>query len=590
MMERDRPQNAGQAAGQGLGQNAGQNVGQAAGQGRDYAAPQSAPDLGAEPAGLSAALPQGLSDGPGNTARTAPSPAIVAALGLLAVLFLGLAGRILAFPIGRDENLFITVSRLWGTGDIYRDFGYNHLPYLPYILGGFYWLTGTGHVLLLGRMLIVAAWAMAIGALWLIARRQRTGFPAFFTAAMLLMGNVLLIGPPGMMVSNNFLPIPFALMAIHFLLCGLDRERPSWMCCFVAGVLVSVAVGLKANYIFIAPFLAVTTLLAPLAHPLRQRLTCGTVPLALGGLTGGIPALIAIASDPDAFFAHTIRYFTQLQPVYWMHSTEPKVIGVAQKILLAEDIWTSNATLLALVGAVALVALPLRRRGWRDGVLAVWSWPVVLAAVLALMGVVVAFVPSPSFPQYFAPPIPFLILLVVLLRARTLSENRLAADAVLLSLAFVALLCAGSRLGPGLISLARPTSWEGVKIHREMRALARSAGASSGDSVATLSPVLALEGGFSLPGEFAAGQFVYRVADYMPPQDRTYWTTTSPTRLVSWLDANHPSAILIGGEEPLEQAFADYARSHGYLEFASRRNGTGPVLYRRPLDPDEASQ
>ncbi len=59
---------------------------------------------------------------------------------------------------------------------------------------------------------------------------------------------------------------------------------------------------------------------------------------------------------------------------------------------------------------------------------------------------------------------------------------------------------------------------------------------------------------------------------------------------MSWLDANHPSAILIGGEEPLEQAFADYARSHGYLEFASRRNGTGPVLYRRPLDPDEASQ
>jgi hypothetical protein len=68
----------------------------------------------------------------------------------------------------------------------------------------------------------------------------------------------------------------------------------------------------------------------------------------------------------------------------------------------------SNATLLALAGAVVLVVLPLARRGWRDGLLAVWSWPVVLAAGLALMGVAISFVPSPSFPQYFVPPIPFL--------------------------------------------------------------------------------------------------------------------------------------------------------------------------------------
>jgi len=569
-----------------MSQGAGPNLAQEP----DFSAPPTIPDggTGTESAGMAVSMSTGLSDGPGGLSRRAtPNLATLAASGLLAVLYLGLVGRLLAYPIGRDENLFIAVSRLWGSGDIYRDFGYNHLPYLPYILGGLYWLTGTGHLLLLGRLLVAASWAIAIAALWLIAQRQRAGFPAFFTGAMLLMGNVLLIGAPGLMVSNNFLPLPFALMAIHFLLCGLDRERPSWMCCFVAGVLISVAIGLKANYIFLAPFLALTTVLAPLAHPLRQRLVCGTVPLALGGLTGGVPALIAIASDPDAFFAHTIRYFTQLQPAYWSHSTDPKIMTAAQKILLAEEIWTSNATLLALVGAVALVALPLWRRGWRDGVLAVWSWPVILAAALAVMGVIISFVPTPSFPQYFVPPIPFLVLLVVLLRARTLSENRTAADAVLLSLAFVALLCAGSRLAPGLISLSRPATWEGVKIHREMRTLARNAGASSGDSVATLSPVLALEGGFAVPGEFAAGQFVYRVADYLPPQDRTYWTTTSPTHLTSWLDANRPSAILVSGEEPLEQAFADYARSHGYTAFTGKRGDAGPVLYRRPSEPAE---
>lgn len=525
----------------------------------------------------------------GERPETRPrSLARVAGYALLGVLFVGLAGRLMDFPIGRDENLFITVSRLWGSGDIYRDFGFNHLPYLPYLLGGLYWLTGTGHLLLLGRLLVLLAWAAAITALWLIARRQRAGFPAFFTAAVLLMGNVLLLGGPGMMATNNFLPIPFALFALYFLLCGLDRERPSWTLCFVAGMMVSCAIGLKANYVFLAPFLAMATILAPAARPLRSRLVCGAVPLALGGLTAGIPVLIAMATDPEAMLAHTVRYFTELQAAYWAHSTEPKVVGLAAKVLFAEDIWTSNASLLSMAAIVALVALPLLRRGWRDGLLTVWSWPVVLTAALAALGFVVAFVPSPSFPQYFVPPIPFLVLLVVLLRARMLSENRVAADAVLLSLALLALLCAASRLGPGLVSFARPASWEGVAVHREMRELVRRAAASSGDRVATLSPLLAVEGGLTVPPEFAAGQFVYRVAEYIPPRDRPYWTTTSPAQLTAFLDADQPSAILISGEEPLEQPFEDYARSHGYILTQGTRNGGYPRLFRRPERPLEA--
>lgn len=509
---------------------------------------------------------------------------------LIAVLLACLAGRIMSVPLGRDENLFITVSALSSGADIYRDLGYNHLPLLPWLLGSLYWITGTGHFLMVGRLLVLVGWVMAIAAIWFIARLTRAGLWGFLAPCVLLLGNVLLLGAPGTLATNNFLPIPFALFAIGCLIWGLDAERPSALSCLIAGIMATCAIALKVNYIFLAPFLALTTVLAPASRPIGQRLMQGTLPLALGGLFAGLPVLLTMASDPKAFFAHTLRYFTQVQPAYWAHSTEPRVVGVAQKVLLAEDIWTANATLLAIAGIVALTALPVLRGGMRDGVKAVNAWPVILVAALAVMGCIVAFVPTPSFPQYFVPPIPFLLLLLLLLRARAAPTDRPAADAVLVALVLVALLCALSRLGPGLVSLARPPHWETVSLHRDTRALAREAGFSGGEQAVTLSPAIALEGGFTVPHEFAAGQFVYRVGDLIAPADRAYYTTTSPTRLAAFLDAAPPVAILVNGEEPLEQAFADYARAHGYAEFTGQGKHRELRLFRRPgpAGPDPA--
>lgn len=527
---------------------------------------------------------------PGPAGADRPGVSAIAAVALLALLLACLLGRMMAMPLGRDENLFVTVAALSGSADIYRDLGYNHLPLLPWLLGGLYWITGTARYLLMGRLLVFAGWIAAVCALWFNARVSRAGTWGFLAPAILLVCNVLLLGAPGMLATNNFLPIPFAFFAVGFLIWGLDREQPSALCCLMAGILATGAIALKVNYIFLAPFLALATVLAPAARPVGRRLLLGTLPLALGGLFAGLPVLLTMASDPQAFFAHTLRYFTQVQPAYWAVSTEPKVMTLAQKVLLAEDIWTANATLLALAGIVILAALPFVRSGVQAGIDTILAWPVVLVAALAAMGFVIAFVPSPSFPQYFVPPIPFLLLLLLLLRARTAPIDRPAADAVLMALVLVALLCAASRLGPGLPSLARPARWETVSLHRDARALAREAGFSGGETAATLSPAMALEAGFTVPHEFAAGQFVYRVGDLIAPADRPYYTTTSPARLVAFLDAAPPPAILVNGDEPLEQALADYARAHGYAEFAGHGRHAQLHLFRHSGPPVVATK
>lgn len=519
----------------------------------------------------------------------AAGAATLAAAAVLAIVFAGLCGRILAYPLNRDENLFITVSSLVGSGDLYTDLGYNHLPYLPWLLGGLYAVSGTGHYLLAGRLLLIAFWIAALAGLWLIARQLRLGFWPFFAAALLLMGNVLLLGTPGMVVTNNFAPLPAAFFAFLFLLRALGAAEPSSSPspahAVFAGIFVSLAIGLKANYIFLAPFFVLATVLAPTLRSPGERLRLQALPLAVGGLLGGLPVLAAMAREPDAFFAHTVRYFTQMQDAFWSRSTEPVVATLPQKVLLAEAIWTANSTMLAMAAILALPALAVASSGWRGGLSTTLPWPALTLACLAACGFLVAFVPSPSFPQYFVPPVPFLILMVLALRARIAGEDAVRADAVLVAFAGLAVLCSASRIAPGLLDLLRPQRAATVAIHRDMQALAREAGFTGGERVATLSPVLALEAGLAVPHEFAAGQFVYRVADFVPPEDRRWYTSTSPGRLGSFLAANPPAAILVSGEEPIEAPFAAFAMRNGYAAFSLPGRTGGPTLYRRPGRP-----
>lgn len=491
---------------------------------------------------------------------------VKAGLVILAVMLAGIAGRVLSYPLNRDENMFVSVASQLGKGDLYRDLGYNHLPNLPYLLGSIYSATGASAYLFTGRLLVLVAWLALIAILWFIARRLNAGMPAFFTGAFLLTGSVLLLGPSGMLVSNTFLPLPFAFASFYFLIGAMDDRRASPLSAFLAGLFASLAVGFKVNYFFLAPVIAAATILAPQARPWLERLFKGFLPLAAGGIVGGLPALIHLARDPDAFLAHTLRYFTELQKAYWGSSTDPLVTGLAQKTLLAEEIWLSNTCLLAIAGLVVLVAMVVWERGLWEGIRSVASWQVLLPATLAACGFVVAFVPDPAFPQYFALPLPFLVLTMVGLASLLNEGERRAAMPLWLALSLMALVGSVTRVGPGLVQLVRPGHWESLALHQDMRDLAERGGLERGTQVVTMTPVMAIEGGWQIYPEFTAGQFVYRVAPFIPADDRPYYRTTSPAQLPQFLASRRPAGILVNEEEPMEAALAAYAVNNGYRE------------------------
>ncbi len=499
---------------------------------------------------------------------------------VLALALIGLAGRLLSYPLNRDENMFVSVASQLGNGDLYRDLGYNHLPNLAYLLGGVFAITGTEYYLLFGRLLVLAAWLAAILALWLIVRRLGLGLHVFFASSALLLGNVLLLGTAGMLVSNNFLPIPLIFFAFYFLLGALDESRGSKAEAFFAGLLVSLTIGMKANFIMLAPTFALVTLLAPSTRHLSDRIKSAFLPLAIGGAIGGLPTLAHLALDPEGFLAHTLRYFTELQPAYWQNVDEPKVVGLAAKILLAEQIWFASATLLAIAAIVGMVFAAITQSGLRS----LFDWRVILLTILLGCSVAVAFVPSPSFQQYFVPPIPFLILLFIVL-ARFVSgegEGAKILVPVMLAIAVTSLALGASRIAPGLMQFANPGKWESIALKREVAVAGQGAGLQPGARIATLTPLFALEGGYSIYPEFAAGQFVYRVAPYLPDDDSRYYRTTSPSGLEAFFDADPPAGILVNRAEPIEKALAEYAQSRGYIAYENQRVADGFDLYVAP--------
>lgn len=478
-------------------------------------------------------------------------------------LLLGLFGRIMAFPLGHDEQGHVAAARLVFRAPLYQTLGYNHFPGLPLLLGSLYALTGADHLLLVGRLLVAASWIATAALLWIIARTH-VAAPRERRAAALFAGLALasggLLDPAGMLVTNNFLPVPFALLGLHLLILGLLRGRPAPATIAAAGCSLALAVMMKVAFVFVLPCAGVAALLVRgESLSLAERWRTVVIPLVLGGLVGGTPLLVYLAREPEGLLAHTIRYFTGPHRAYWQQATEPKVMTLAGKIMVADQVWLGAGGALALLLIALFVAAAWRGQRERGAP----AWPLVLCGALALSGAALSFLPTPAFPQYYLPPLPFVAAAVILAYAAVPVEARAAATAALWAGAAICLVLLAPRLLAGVPEALQPARWAGVQVHADGERLRALVGGSAAP-VATLAPILPLEGGLAIYPEFANGPFVYRLAPYLAPADRHWFTTAAPATLDDFLAARSPSAIVTGWEPPFDPAFERYALAHGY--------------------------
>lgn len=512
--------------------------------------------------------------------RSRALPAAMVAIGLALV---GLFGRLMTYPLRHDEQMYLPIATMLARGRLYDDYGFNNLPNLPLLMHAVLRVTGAEQVLLAGRLTIFAGWLVAATAMLLLVRRLTRSWPLGALATLLLLTHPLLLGPAGMLVTNNFLPLAFVLMATYLMIAGADRDVPAPLLVAASGLCLGVAAGFKANYVFALPPFALAALLAPARLPAATRLRRVTLPFVAGGIVGALPPLIYLASDPSGFVTHVLGYHNGPHVAYWTANADldgAKILDLPGKIILAAKVW-----LISPAGLIAAALLLAATAAWRlrgYGAARV-RWPHRLIVALLLGGLFVSFVPSPAFPQYYAPPVPFAIVLSVTLAGRIKGRARAAALLLLLG----ALLLSAPRLALGWPDAVRSARWTGIVTHDQGQRLAALLRAERrGNTIATLAPLYAIEGGLTVPAALATGPLVYRVGDFVPLRQRRHYAHwVSPTTIDELLAASPPAAVLVGFEGKLDGPLASFARSRRYrrvvLPWLHDRYGSG-TLYLAP--------
>lgn len=332
----------------------------------------------------SAASVAGLRSGVRLGSWTWPDTLVVAAQ---ALVFVPMAIRRYA---DGDEGAYLAAATLVVDGQQpYTDFLYTQTPLLPYVYGGWFELFGESWYAVRFLSVLLAA---GLGLLLFRHAERRFGTGLGLAAAALYVSASL--------VFVWFTTVKTQALATLLLFAAyvvVDRtaspRAATWL---TAGLLLGLAIDTRLIFAVAVPAFGWAAL--------RAGAERGRSLLALaGGLAVGLlPSLVFLALDPGRFVFGNLGYHAA-------RSSDGLVGDFAQKVQVAENLLGigtpdgGQPQYLLLLVAAAAGAVGLRALGR----------PVSLALVVAALLAAGSFLPTPSYPQYFATTVPFLVLVAV---------------------------------------------------------------------------------------------------------------------------------------------------------------------------------
>ena len=266
----------------------------------------------------------------------------------------------------------------------YRDFLYTQTPLLPYVYGAWAELVGENWLVLRGLSLLLG---VVIGAL--LTRHLYVRFGMWFA----LLGSVLFASST--LVFTWYPPVKTFALATTFIFAAyvvIARAEPGPRSWVAAGALASLGVQTRS--------LVVGAAAAFLWDALRRGR--GAAQFAAGFGVALVPTLVLFALDPRAFLFGNLGVHGVRSEGGLVGNFEQKAKVVANLLGIATESRPVPQYLL-LAGASVVAAFAVRRS---DGRVPLWF---LAASLLAL----VALIPTPTYTQYFATTIPFLIVGVV---------------------------------------------------------------------------------------------------------------------------------------------------------------------------------
>ena len=504
---------------------------------------------------------------------------LLAVVLLLSSAFLVIFDHAMLKGYFRDENQFVASGKLLEAEGLlpYRDYPYFHMPNLVFIYAAIYKLTD--FTLLGARTFsVLCAWAAGAALLYAAQRfyRHRSrwlGLSVGAGAFLLLLPNPLFRFTSGLAWNHDF-PVLLTLAATISVLSMTSQQQTRWSG-LGSGFLLGLAVGARLTFLAaLVPFLGYYAL-SPQERTLRGRIRSLSLFLA-GFFLAMLPSLILFSIAPKQFIFGNIEY-ARLNTLYRL-ATEfegpmtlnGKLIFLLQRVLdqpgtaitlVMFVLFTLNCLTVNLAG---FIPPPQPSKGQEEG----GSYSTIVFNIIFLISLLLcllagAFLPTPTWYQYFYTPLPLIILGIIY----TLScLDRLSRPVHVKSLLVFIL---GIFLVnffhfdqyPNLRRLAHPGSWYPIQT----RVLGHKIQSITGDGrVLTLSPLFPLDGGAKIYPQYATGPFAWRVADLLTEEQRSLYRIGSKNELVRDLENHPPGGILVGLTKDAEGFFLDYARQKEY--------------------------
>jgi hypothetical protein len=300
---------------------------------------------------------------------------------------------------------------------------------------------------------------------------------------------------------------------------------------FFAALLMAGAAAAKISYVIPTAALLALTLVGP--RTVKERLPALPV---LAGLA--IPTLLVLglaALAPDAFIFQTLTYAFDA-PAQWYGATgRESALGTKRIVNFVTNGMAGPALMAVLVCAAA---------AWRTRHYRLHFRPrrTIFGALLGA-GLVGAFLPNPTHPQYWVPALPPLFLCL------GLAFDRMGRMALPVGALFAASACAGlANSGEEVVEAARDGDYSALKVDRDaaaMRALMDRHGVRG--SVAGLNPELFADAGRSVDPRFVTGPFLFRTIGLMSAEQARRWKVMAMDHS-HLLKAAPPAAIVVTSE------------------------------------------
>ena len=476
-----------------------------------------------------------------------------------------------------DENQFIASGQLLADRHLlpYVDYPFTHVPYGV----AFYGLSAalSDYDFLAGRLFNALAWAICAILIILIVRlfsRRQHSDPSLpqlfaeFILVLIFLDHPIMAHIDGVALNHSFATL-FGLLALFFFGRALQLSANVRRASFASGAFAGLATFIRLNYAALGAVLLVVWILYAFTIS-SSHWRSSALPYLAGLAAASIPAVIIAAVAPQHFLYSNVVYI-RLNTIYYHEMGYRLNMTIISKLQSFLGMLQQSPVDIILYGALAFFAVAASVRYVKTPSAA--SLLDLALGGFALALALSAFAPTPTQPQYFFAPLPFLLVILGVLIAR-LERMNLYAGLAAPAIALVALFATTRIPNPvaEIAFLSRPSQWTAVQIHDFDVSLKQYV---HDGRFLSLLPMLPLEAGYDVYPFTAAGSFPWRTSLLLTPERRLQYGVTSPEELSQLLQDDPPSGILtklestndgfvrndLGG---LETPFVDYAAAHGY--------------------------